>query len=128
MQRRRMISRMTLFMPSLSLGRLDFEELRQAITPRTRAIILNTPHNPTGKVFSLAELQKLAEIVLVARLVPSSLTAQSYESLVVITDEVYEFIIFESSPLPRLATLPGMFERTLCVSSAGKMFSVTGWK
>lgn len=99
----------------LTILRLDFEQLKRAINDKTRAIILNTPHNPTGKVFSQQELEKLAAIVL------------SHERLIVISDEVYEFIVYEPS-FPRICTIPGMFERTLVVSSAAKTFCVTGWK
>lgn len=90
------------------------EALERAITERTRLIMLNTPHNPTGKVFSRAELETIAEV---ARL----------HDLIVVTDEVYEHLVFES-PHIALATLPGMAERTITISSAAKTFSVTGWK
>ena len=92
----------------------DPDELRRAVTPRTRLILLNTPHNPTGKVFSTAELDQIAEL------------ARAHD-LVVIADEVYEHLVFDGSHVP-IATRPGMRERTLTVSSAGKTFSVTGWK
>lgn len=92
----------------------DPAELEAAVGPRTRAILLNTPHNPTGKVFSRAELEHVAEL------------ARSRD-LLVIADEVYEHLVFDGAHLP-IATLPGMRERTLTISSAGKTFSVTGWK
>ena len=90
------------------------EALRQAITPQTKLLLLNTPHNPTGKVFTRQELQAIAEVAI-------------EHDLLVITDEVYEHIVFEGSHIP-LASLPGMFERTVTVSSGGKTFACTGWK
>jgi N-succinyldiaminopimelate aminotransferase len=92
----------------------DPDELRAAITPRTRLLLLNAPHNPTGKVFSRAELSEIARICL-------------EHDLLVVTDEVYEHLVFEGDHIP-LATLPGMGERTISISSAGKTFSFTGWK
>jgi N-succinyldiaminopimelate aminotransferase len=92
----------------------DPDELAAAITPRTRLLLLNTPHNPTGKVFDAAELASIARVCVDA-------------DLLVVTDEVYEHLVFEGRHLP-LASLPGMGERTLTVSSAGKTFSFTGWK
>jgi N-succinyldiaminopimelate aminotransferase len=94
--------------------RLDLDELAAAITSRTRLILLNTPHNPTGTVLTRAELEGVAAVAI-------------EHDLVVVTDEVYEHLTFEEPHIP-LATLPGMFERTLTISSAGKTFSVTGWK
>jgi N-succinyldiaminopimelate aminotransferase len=91
------------------------EELRSAITPRTRLILLNTPHNPTGKVFSRPELELVA-------------AAAREHDLIVVTDEVYEHLVFDDGVHIPLATLDGMIERTLTISSAGKTFSVTGWK
>ncbi|MGY1637140.1 pyridoxal phosphate-dependent aminotransferase [Geodermatophilus sp. SYSU D00742] len=93
----------------------DVAELRAAVTPRTRLLLLNTPHNPTGKVFTRAELGTLAAL------------AMEHE-LLVLTDEVYEHLVFSGSRHASLATFPGMRERTLVVSSAGKTFNVTGWK
>jgi len=101
--------------------RLDVDELQAAVTPRTRFVLLNSPHNPTGTVLSPAELQAVAELAL-------------EHDLVVITDEVYEHLTY--GPTPReervehvpMATLPGMYERTLSLSSAGKSYSFTGWK
>ena len=92
----------------------DPDRLAAAITPRTRCILLNTPHNPTGKVFSRAELDAVADLC-------------RRHDLVAVTDEVYEHLIFEGVHVP-LCTLPGMADRTLTVSSAGKTFSFTGWK
>jgi len=94
--------------------RLDADELAAAITDRTRLILLNTPHNPTGTVLSRAELEAVAAVAI-------------EHDLVVVTDEVYEHLTFEE-PHVSLATLPGMFERTVTISSAGKSFSLTGWK
>lgn len=94
---------------------LPLDELRAAITPRTRAILLNTPHNPVGKVFSPAELQAIAGLAL-------------EHDLLVISDEVYERLVFDGAAHVPIATLPGMWERTLTISSTGKTFSLTGWK
>ena len=93
----------------------DPDELAQAFGPRTRAIIINTPHNPTGKVYSREELNVIA-------------TLCQMHDVVAITDEVYEHIVYDDTVHTRLATLPGMAERTLTISSLGKTFSVTGWK
>jgi len=95
--------------------RLDVDELREAVTDRTTVLLLNSPHNPTGTVLSRAELQSVADV------------AQERD-LVVITDEVYEHLVYDDHEHVPLATLPGMFERTLSLSSAGKTFSLTGWK
>jgi N-succinyldiaminopimelate aminotransferase len=92
----------------------DPAELDAAITKRTKLILLNSPHNPTGKVFSREELETVA-------------AACRDRDLIAVTDEVYEHLVFEGRHIP-LSTLPGMSERTLTVSSAGKTFSVTGWK
>ena len=94
--------------------RLPLEELRAAVTPRTTAILLNTPHNPTGTVVTPDELAALAQV------------AREHD-LVVISDEVYEHLTFDVPHVP-IATLPGMRERTLTISSGGKTFSFTGWK
>jgi N-succinyldiaminopimelate aminotransferase len=93
----------------------DPDELAKAFNSRTRAIIVNTPHNPTGKVFSRDELRVIAEL------------CQKHD-VVAVTDEVYEHILYDDAMHTRLATLPGMAERTLTISSLGKTFSVTGWK
>jgi N-succinyldiaminopimelate aminotransferase len=95
--------------------RFDPQELRAAFSPRTKALILNTPHNPTGTVFSKADLTLIAEL------------CQEFDVLA-ITDEVYEHIVFEGAEHVRLATLPGMRERTLTLGGAGKTFSCTGWR
>ena len=94
---------------------LDLDAMRAAVTGRTRALVLNTPHNPTGKVFSREELEGIAAI------------AQEHD-LLVVADEVYEHLVFDGRRHTPIATLPGMFERTLTISSVGKTFSLTGWK
>ncbi len=93
---------------------LDTDALRAAVTPRTRAILVNTPHNPTGKVFTRAELEEIAELC-------------REHDLIAITDEVYDRMVFDGEHI-RLATLDGMRERTVTLSSLGKTFSLTGWK
>ncbi len=90
------------------------EELRAAIGPRTRLILLNTPHNPTGKVFSADELAFIAELCV-------------EHDLFAVTDEVYEHLVFDGEHRP-LCTFDGMADRTVTISSAGKTFSFTGWK
>jgi len=95
--------------------RLDPDELRAAVTSRTRFVLLNSPHNPTGTVLTRAELQAVADLAV-------------EHDLVVITDEVYEHLVYDGHEHVPLATLPGMFERTLSLSSAGKSYSFTGWK
>src|SRR3954470_21460842 len=94
--------------------RLDADALAAAVTDRTRLILLNSPHNPTGTVLSRTELEAVAAVAI-------------EHDLVVVTDEVYEHLTFGQPHVP-LATLPGMFERTVTISSAGKTFSLTGWK
>ncbi|CCM04832.1 uncharacterized protein FIBRA_07025 [Fibroporia radiculosa] len=94
---------------------IDFDELERAITPRTKMIIVNTPHNPVGKVFTRAELEKIA--VLAER-----------HNLLVMADEVYDYLVFDGKEHVRFATLPGMWDRTVTVGSAGKLFSATGWR
>ncbi|GAB7190590.1 pyridoxal phosphate-dependent aminotransferase [Kineococcus sp. NUM-3379] len=94
---------------------LDHAALRAAVTDRTRLLLLNTPHNPTGAVLGAADLALVAEL------------ARAHD-VVVVTDEVYEHLVYDGARHVPLATLPGMAERTLTVSSAGKTFSVTGWK
>ncbi len=93
----------------------DHDELAAACaSPRARMVLLNTPHNPTGKVFSIEELGQVAALV-------------SAHDLLAVTDEVYEHLVFDGTHVP-LATLPGMAARTLTISSGGKTFSFTGWK
>lgn len=92
----------------------DIEELTRAIGPRTRFILLNSPHNPTGKVFTRDELSQIADLC-------------GEHDILAVTDEVYEHLVFDGVHVP-VATLPGMAERTLSISSGGKTFSFTGWK
>ncbi len=92
----------------------DPDELVAAITPRTKILLLNSPHNPTGKVFSAAELTVIADVC-------------TTHNLLAVTDEVYEHLVFDGEHVP-LAALPAMAERTLSISSGGKTFSFTGWK
>lgn len=93
----------------------EIDELRQAVSARTKLILLNTPHNPTGKVFSREEMQAIADVAI-------------EHDLIVVTDEVYEHLIFDGLAHIPMATLPGMRERTLTISSGGKTFNTTGWK
>ena len=93
----------------------DRDELAALFSDKTRAIMINTPHNPTGKVFTQEELQFIAEL------------CQKHDAIA-ITDEVYEHILFGNARHVRMATLPGMQNRTVTLSSLGKSFTVTGWK
>jgi len=93
----------------------DLDELRAAVTPNTKVLLLNTPHNPTGKVFSRTELMQIAEVAL-------------DHDLLVISDEVYEHLTFDGAKHIPIASLPGMADRTITISSGGKTFSFTGWK
>lgn len=95
--------------------RLDLDELRGAVTDRTRLLLINTPHNPTGTVLTRAELAAIAELAV-------------ERDLLVVTDEVYEHLVFDDAEHVPLAAFPGMRERTVTVSSSGKTFSFTGWK
>lgn len=95
--------------------KIDLNELESKITPKTRLMILNNPMNVPGKVFTRQELEGLANI------------AKKYD-LIVLSDEVYEWMVYDNQQHVRIATLPGMFDRTLTFGSAGKSFSVTGWK
>ncbi|MEI2714001.1 MAG: pyridoxal phosphate-dependent aminotransferase [Nocardioides sp.] len=95
--------------------RLDPDALRAAVTDKSRFLLLNTPHNPTGTVLNTEELQAVADLALA-------------HDLIVITDEVYEHLTFDEHVHVPIATLPGMAERTLTLSSAGKSYSFTGWK
>ena len=98
-------------------GRYTFDpaELRSAVSERTKLILLNTPHNPTGKVFSRGELELIAQVAI-------------ERDLIVVTDEVYEHLLFDGHEHVPMATLPDMWERTLTISSGGKTFHTTGWK
>ena len=94
---------------------LDLDRLERAITPHTRGMILNTPANPSGKVFTQHELEQLAEFAIA-------------HDLFVFTDEMYEYFVFDSARHRSIATLPGMAERTITISGFSKTFSVTGWR
>ncbi|NWF80348.1 MAG: aminotransferase class I/II-fold pyridoxal phosphate-dependent enzyme [Chloroflexi bacterium] len=101
--------------PGLPAWHFDPEELRAAFTPRTRLLLLNTPHNPTGKVFTRGELALIAALC-------------TEHDVLVVSDEVYDQLVFEDAVHVPIATLPGMWARTLTINSTGKTFSVTGWK
>jgi aminotransferase len=94
---------------------LDLDRLRAAITPRTRALMVNSPSNPCGKVFSRHELEAIAEIV-------------EEQDLFLFTDEIYEYFLYDGARHISPATLPGMAERTISVSGLSKTFSITGWR
>jgi len=100
--------------PDDGIWRFDADELRAAVGPSTRLILLNTPHNPTGKVFTREELTVIAELA-------------CEHDLLVVADEVYEHLVFEGEHIP-ISSLPNMRERTIQISSGGKTFSFTGWK
>jgi len=95
---------------------VDFNHLEAAITEQTKILLINTPHNPTGKVFNMEELLQVAAIL------------QRHPHVIAVMDEVYEKLVYDDHEHIRLASLPGMWERTLTVSSCGKTFSCTGWK
>jgi kynurenine---oxoglutarate transaminase / cysteine-S-conjugate beta-lyase / glutamine---phenylpyruvate transaminase len=99
-----------------AMWRIDIEELSAAFTDRTRMLVLNSPHNPSGKVFSRDEFEAIAALV------------RERERVAVLSDEVYERLVFDDTAHVHFASLPGMWERTVTVCSAGKTFSVTGWK
>ncbi|KAI0729365.1 PLP-dependent transferase [Fomitopsis betulina] len=101
--------------PTADDWKIDFAELERAITSRTKMIIINTPHNPVGKVFTREELEKIAALA-------------EQHNLLVMSDEVYDFLVFDNKEHVRIATLPGMWDRTVTVGSAGKLFSATGWR
>ncbi|HEY1766051.1 MAG TPA: pyridoxal phosphate-dependent aminotransferase [Terracidiphilus sp.] len=94
---------------------LDVEAMRAAVTPRTRAVLLNTPANPSGKIFDLSELQAVAQLVL-------------EHDLFLITDEIYEYFVYDGAQHICPATLAGMRERTIVISGFSKTFSITGWR
>ncbi len=94
---------------------INGDELARLFSDKTRLILVNSPHNPTGKVFSRAELQIIADL------------CQKHD-VIIVTDEVYEHLVFDNHKHIPLATLPGMADRTVTISSIGKTFSVTGWK
>jgi aminotransferase len=93
----------------------DPDRLRKAVSPRTRAIIFNSPNNPTGKIFSRAELQIIADLCI-------------EHDLLAITDEIYEHILYDGATHTPIATLPGMADRTITISGISKSYSVTGWR
>jgi len=93
----------------------DFEELASAITDKTKMIIVNTPHNPTGKIFTKEELEYIASLAI-------------KHDLLVLTDEVYEFLTFDNATHIPMASIEGMKKRTITISSTGKTFGMTGWK
>ena len=93
----------------------DPDRLRKAVSPRTRAVIFNSPNNPSGKVFSRAELQVIADVCI-------------EHDLLAITDEIYEHILYDGEEHIPIATLPGMAERTITISGISKSYSVTGWR
>lgn len=94
---------------------LDVDEMRAAVTPRTRAILLNSPANPSGKIFSLPELEAVAQLAI-------------ERDLFLITDEIYEYFVYDGARHICAATLPGMRERTIVISGYSKTFSITGWR
>jgi len=94
---------------------LDIDALRAAITPKTRAILVNTPANPSGKIFGLAELQQIAEVC-------------ERHDLFLFTDEIYEYFVYDGAKHVCPATLPGMRERTIVISGFSKTYSITGWR
>jgi aminotransferase len=94
---------------------VNLDALRAAITPRTRGIVVNSPSNPSGKVFSRAELEAIAALAI-------------EHDLFVITDEIYEYFVFDGAEHISPATLPGMAERTISISGLSKTFSITGWR
>jgi N-succinyldiaminopimelate aminotransferase len=95
--------------------RVDLDELRRAITPKTKVLLINSPHNPTGMVLTAGEREAIGALAV-------------EHDLVVVTDEVYEHLVFDGAAHVPLACLPGMRERTLLISSGGKTFNTTGWK
>lgn len=123
--------------------KLDEAELRSAFSKRTKAILINTPHNPTGKVFSRSELQLIAELAIQHDVLVLSDEVCAHENMLVDTVnggwvqgahlslcslQVYEMLTYDGVELVRPATLPGMWERTISLGSAGKAFNTTGWK
>lgn len=94
---------------------LDMDEFKALFSDKTKAVIVNNPHNPTGKVFSLEELTAICDVI-------------KENDCLCMADEVYEHLLFDDNVTHRIATLPGMWDRTFTVGSAGKTFSVTGWK
>jgi len=95
--------------------KLDKEELKKVFTSKTKAIIFNNPNNPLGKVFSMEEIQEICNLCIA-------------NDVLMISDDVYEHMVFDANKMVRVASLPGMWDRTITIGSAGKTFSVTGWK
>uniref|UniRef100_A0A7E4VCK3 Aminotran_1_2 domain-containing protein n=1 Tax=Panagrellus redivivus TaxID=6233 RepID=A0A7E4VCK3_PANRE len=95
--------------------KLDLAKIESKITSKTKMLVLNNPNNPTGKLFTREELEGIAELV-------------KKHDLIVVADEVYEWHVYPGHEMIRFASLPGMYERTITIGSAGKAFSVTGWK
>src|SRR5690606_17507965 len=95
--------------------KLDPNELRSKFSAKTKAIVINTPHNPLGKVFSQEELMMIRDLCLEF-------------DVIAVSDEVYEWIVYPGKKHVRMNTLPDMWDRTITIGSAGKTFSVTGWK
>ncbi len=95
---------------------LDKEAFEKAITPKTKLVFINNPHNPAGVLFTKEDLEWMASVI------------RKYPNLLVISDEVYEKFVFNGKPYTRMATLPGMWERTISIYSSGKVFSCTGWR
>ena len=93
--------------------KLDKDELKKVFTPRTKAIIFNNPNNPLGKVFSMEEIQEVCNLCIA-------------NDVLMISDDVYEHMVFDANKMVRVASLPGMWDRTITIGSAGKTFSVTG--
>lgn len=91
------------------------DEFAAAFTPKTKAVIINTPHNPVGKVFTKEELEQIAKVCI-------------EKNVLVLADEVYDCMVYDGKKHFRIATLPGMWERTLTVGSGGKSFACTGWR
>lgn len=96
--------------------RIDLEKLDALITSKTKMIVLNTPHNPTGKVFSRDELEQIAQVL------------RKHPHVLILSDEVYEFMAYDGLTHERIGSFPGMFDRTISLFSAGKTFSCTGWR
>ncbi|CAI5701271.1 hypothetical protein KXD40_007056 [Peronospora effusa] len=96
--------------------RLDLKTLETLVTSKTKLLVLNTPHNPTGKVLSRHELHQLGQVL------------ERHPHVIVLADEVYEFMTYDGLSHERIATLPGFFDRTISLFSAGKTFSCTGWR
>ncbi len=94
---------------------VNWDEVRAAITPRTRMIIVNTPHNPSGQVFSAADLHQLAALT-------------RHTDIIILSDEVYEHVVFDGEPHHGMATHPQLAERSVIISSFGKTYHVTGWR